>query len=154
MLHVFIYSILFLTPMFTTLQKVYACLCECMYMYVWVWNLSFEHQSNLKPWCMYSPTAVQIFFVEETEHWIATALIRGEILLFDSCFNGKLLPSAELQITQMYRPLIASNADYSAAEEWKQQLWTNCHSCCLPGCQGRRPREFNFGWRQTEESSS
>ena len=47
--------------------------------------------------------------MEETEHWIATALINGEVLLFDSCFDGKLLPSAELQIAQMYRPLIASN---------------------------------------------
>ena len=47
--------------------------------------------------------------MKETEHWIATALINGEVLLFDSCFDGKLLLSAGLQIAQMYRPLIASN---------------------------------------------
>ncbi|XP_064383396.1 uncharacterized protein LOC135332020 [Halichondria panicea] len=73
-------------------------------------------------------TAVQIFFVTERHHWIATALIKGELFLFDSCFQyGKdLEPSAELQIVQMYKPLIAHNAWsvticglHSTAEQWQ-----------------------------------
>ena len=52
--------------------------------------------------------AVQIFF-EERQHWITTAMINGEVYLFDCLFNGTLTPSAELQIAQLYKPLISSN---------------------------------------------
>jgi hypothetical protein len=52
---------------------------------------------------------LQIFFVEERHHWITTALINGDVYLFDSSFQGQLTASAELQIVQMYRPLIAGH---------------------------------------------
>ncbi|XP_064383224.1 uncharacterized protein LOC135348618 isoform X3 [Halichondria panicea] len=68
-------------------------------------------------------TAVQIFFVTERHHWIATALIKGELFLFDSCFQyGKdLEPSAELQIAQMYKPLIAHNGLLLSVASIQQQ---------------------------------
>ncbi len=34
--------------------------------------------------------------VEEWQHWIATSLFKGELHLYDSCFNGTLSPSTEL----------------------------------------------------------
>ena len=39
--------------------------------------------------------------------WIATSLFKGELYLYDSCFNGTLSPSTELQIAQ--GPLIQCN---------------------------------------------
>ena len=54
--------------------------------------------------------AVQIFLVEERQHWIATSLIRGDVYLFDSSFNGHIDASAELHIAQMYQPLIKRNS--------------------------------------------
>ena len=48
-------------------------------------------------------------FVEERQHWITTAMINGEVYLFDCLFNGSLTPSAELQIAQLYKPLIRAN---------------------------------------------
>ena len=47
--------------------------------------------------------------MEERQHWITTAMINGEVYLFDCLFNGTLTPSAELQIAQLYKPLISSN---------------------------------------------
>ena len=42
--------------------------------------------------------ADQIFFVEERQHWITTAMINGEVHLFDCLFNGTLhlVPSSRL----------------------------------------------------------
>ena len=66
---------------------------------------------------------MQIFFVTERHHWIVTALIKGELFLFDSCFQyGKdLEPSAELQIAQMYKPLIAHNGLLLSVASIQQQ---------------------------------
>ena len=41
----------------------------------------------------------RLFFVEEHQHWITTALI--VIYLFDSCFDVQLTASAELQMVQI-----------------------------------------------------
>ncbi len=45
----------------------------------------------------------------ERHHWVTTALIDGDVHLYDSSFQGQLTASAELQIAQMYRPLIAQH---------------------------------------------
>ncbi len=42
-------------------------------------------------------------------HWIATALVRGSVIIYDSCFDGKLAPSIELQIAQLYKPVISKD---------------------------------------------
>ncbi len=94
---------------------------------------------------------MQIFFVTERHHWIATALritlsalvifmdrivavrvlhqvhrrltsrLAEEIFLFDSCFQKELEPSAELQIAQMYKPLIAHNGLLLSVASIQQQ---------------------------------
>ena len=42
----------------------------------------------------------------ERQHWISSVLIRGDVYLFDSSFNGQIEAIAELSIAQMYQPLI------------------------------------------------
>ena len=69
--------------------------------------------------------AVQIFFVEERQHWITTAMINGEVYLFDCLFNGTLTPSAELQIAQLYKPLIGLNGLLVSVVPIQQQQGTN-----------------------------
>ena len=39
-------------------------------------------------------------------HWIATSYQNGEVQLFDSCYSGKLPPKVQLQLCQLYKPLI------------------------------------------------
>ncbi|XP_064406458.1 uncharacterized protein LOC135351399 [Halichondria panicea] len=69
--------------------------------------------------------AVQIFFVEERQHWIATSLFKGELYLYDSCFNGTLSPSTELQIAQVYSPLIQCNGLLISVVALQQQEGAN-----------------------------
>ena len=67
--------------------------------------------------------------MEERQHWITTALIKGEVCVFDSCFNGKLTPSAELQVAQMYSPLVQSNSLLVTVILMQQQQGAN--NCAL-----------------------
>ena len=46
--------------------------------------------------------AVQIMFVKERQHWMATSFSDNEVRLYDSCCNGGLSPSVEMQIVQLY----------------------------------------------------
>ena len=50
-------------------------------------------------------------------------MINGEVHLFDCLFNGTLKPSAELQIAQLYKPLIRSNGSVVPIQ---QQETNNC----------------------------
>ena len=50
-----------------------------------------------------------------------TALIDGDVHLYDSSFQGQLTASAELQIAQMYRPLIAQHGLLLAVVPMQQQ---------------------------------
>ncbi len=69
-------------------------------------------------------SAVQILFVPERHHWVATAYRDGEVLLYDSLFPGKLMPSTEDQLVQVYQPAIrgdvlkVANCGASAAAGW------------------------------------
>ena len=92
---------------------------------------------------------MQIFFVEERQHWITTALIKGEVCIFDSCFNGKLTPSAEFQIAQMYSPLVQSNSLLVIVIPMQQQQGAN--NCGLfsiaaayHACKGENLGELTF----------
>ena len=80
---------------------------------------------NLSGDIQYSSTAIQIFFVEERQHWITTALLNGELYLFDSCFNGTLSPSVERHIAQMYGPLITDNGLLLSVVPIQQQEGAN-----------------------------
>ncbi len=51
-------------------------------------------------------TAVQILHVEERQHWVATSYDSGEVRLYDSSSTGKLTPSLERQLVQVYRPAV------------------------------------------------
>ncbi len=61
------------------------------------------------------------FFLLKNENIGATSLINGEISVYDSCFTGSLTPSVELQISQVYRPLIRSNWLIVYVEPLQQQ---------------------------------
>ncbi len=51
-------------------------------------------------------------------HWIATALVRGSVIIYDSC---KLAPSIELQIAQFYKPVISKDCLLVSVASIQQQ---------------------------------
>ena len=68
---------------------------------------------------------MQILFVEERQHWVTTAVQKGEICIYDSCFNGVLAPSTELQIAQMYGDAADSHGLLVSVATFQQQELTN-----------------------------
>ncbi len=48
----------------------------------------------------YTHVAVQILFVPERKHWIATSYRDGEVLLYNDLFSGSLTASTEEQLVQ------------------------------------------------------
>lgn len=73
---------------------------------------------------------MQIFFVEESHHWITTALINGDVCIFDSSFDGRLTASVEMQIAQMYKPLISKHGLLVTVMPIQQQS-TGLNNCGL-----------------------
>ncbi len=65
--------------------------------------------------------AVQIHYVKEWLHWVATSYRDGQVKLYDSLFNGKLSPSLEVQLIQLYRPAIRDGGLLVTAESVQQQ---------------------------------
>jgi hypothetical protein len=55
-------------------------------------------------------SVVQMIFVAERHHWILTALLRGEIVLFDSFFSKLLPPTVEEQLLQLYSSWVKNNS--------------------------------------------
>ncbi len=53
-------------------------------------------------------------------HWVASSYIDGRVKLYDSLFNGKLTPSIETQLVQLYRPAIRRGALMVTAESVQQ----------------------------------
>ena len=51
--------------------------------------------------------------------------MKGEVYIYDSAFDGTLTPSAELQIAQLYRPLIESNGLLVTVVPIQQQIQAN-----------------------------
>ena len=66
-------------------------------------------------------TAVQILFVPERQHWVATAYRGGEVHLYDSCFPGSLSPSTEEQLVRLYRPAVRDGMLMVKADSIQQQ---------------------------------
>ena len=62
--------------------------------------------------------AVQILFVPERKHWIATAYHDGEV---DSLFPGSLTPSTEEQLVRLYRPAVRDSCLMVTAVPVQQQ---------------------------------
>ena len=54
----------------------------------------------------YIHAAVLILFDSKRQHWVATAYLDGEVYLYDSCFPGRVSPSVEQQLVQLYRPAV------------------------------------------------
>ena len=49
---------------------------------------------------------MQILFVTERQHWVATHYHNGEVNLYVSLSNGRLSPSLQEQLVQIYKPAI------------------------------------------------
>ena len=54
--------------------------------------------------------AIQIFHDSERNHWISTSFQDGEVKLYDSHFRGGISSCLELQIVQMYSPLVSASS--------------------------------------------
>lgn len=67
---------------------------------------------------------MQIHFVPERQHWVVSSYHQGEVKLYDSLFNGKLTPSLEIQIAQLYRPANLDSKIMVTAERVQQQKGT------------------------------
>lgn len=48
-------------------------------------------------------SAIQIFYVEERDHWVATSYQNQIVKVFDSATTGRLAPSLERQLLECYR---------------------------------------------------
>ena len=59
---------------------------------------------------------MQIHFVKERQHWVASSYQNGQVKLYDSLFNGKIAPSLEVQLAQLYRPNITNSHILVTAE--------------------------------------
>ena len=70
-------------------------------------------------------TAVQIMFVKERRHWITTSLTDNEVRLYDSCYNGRLSSSVELQIMQLYQQAVTDAGLVVTVFPIQQQRGTN-----------------------------
>ena len=49
--------------------------------------------------------AIQILYVPEQQHWVATSYMDAELKLYDSMFTRELTPSLEEQLVRIYLPL-------------------------------------------------
>ena len=88
--------------------------------------------------------AVQIHYVPERKHWVASSYFDGKVRLYDSLFNGKLTPSIEVQLIQLYRPAIRDGALVVTASlqsgyggtctiaGWSSRLRCFQHCLCTP----------------------
>ena len=61
-------------------------------------------------------------FEEERQHWITTAYINGEVQLYDSCFTGKIYPSIEKQMVQLYKQAMSATGLVVCAMPFQQQI--------------------------------
>ena len=50
--------------------------------------------------------AVQILHVVECDHWVATSYSGGVVNLYDSVYTGRLTPSLEKQMAEIYSPVV------------------------------------------------
>ena len=66
-------------------------------------------------------------------HRIATSYQNGEVQLFGSYYNGKLTQKVELQLCQLYRPLIDSEGLLVSVVALQQQSpgTVNCGPLCI-----------------------
>ena len=79
------------------------CLCYCMCTYLIQSRLYRAPKPQaaiqfLVPFACITHSAIQILFVPERPHGIATAYRGREVLLYDSCFSGTLSPTSEEQL--------------------------------------------------------
>ncbi len=82
---------------------------------------SYVRQTYILFFYTYTCTAVQILFIMEKEHWVVSSCTEGKVSLHDSYFNGKLTPSLEVQLAQMYGSLCAVNKVLNVFVEPSQQ---------------------------------
>ena len=84
----------------------------------------FCYQACINKHCFYPcciHAAVQILFVPERQHWVATAYRDGEVHIYDSCFPGYLCPSTEEQLVRLYRPAVRDGTLMVTANSIQQQ---------------------------------
>ena len=78
------------------------------------------------------PTAVQIHFVPDRNHWVTSSYSVSHVKLYDSLFNDNLTPSLEAQLVQLYRPAIEGGVLLVTAESVQQQTGANdCRVFCI-----------------------
>ena len=79
-------------------------------------------------WAIIFFTAVQLLYDEEKQHWIATSYQSGsEVSVFNSYFTGRLSSSVELQLCQIYSPLIDSEGLLVSIVPMQQQTSGTLH---------------------------
>lgn len=65
--------------------------------------------------------AIQILFVPERNHWVATSYLQGEVQIYDSKLNGRLSAHLQEQLVQIYRPAIQNDGLIVTAVPVQQQ---------------------------------
>ena len=64
---------------------------------------------------------MQIHYVKERSHWVASSYKDGKVELYDSLFDGKLAPSLQVQLAQLYGSTTNNSAICITAVAVQQQ---------------------------------
>ena len=71
--------------------------------------------------------AVQILHVVQRDHWVATSYSGCVVNLYDSVYTGRLTPSLEKQIAEIYRPVVKDGMLPVTMVSFQQQVGgTDC----------------------------
>ena len=71
--------------------------------------------------------AIQMLYVPEQQHWVATSYMDAELKLYDSIFTGELTRSLEEQLVRIYSPLAQDESlDITAVSVHQQSGETDC----------------------------
>lgn len=86
---------------------------------------------------------MQVHYVPGRNHWVTSSYFDGMVKLYDRLFNGKLTPNIELQLVQLYHPVIRDCALVVTAEPVQLQVGGEesgvfKYSICILRCSGHK----------------
>ena len=100
---------------------------------------------------LHSLTVLQILYIPQHRHWVTTSCVKGEVMLYDSSFNGRLSHELQMQIASIYRLAIKDNKVMVTVLPVQQQtagtliyLSGICHCFCLPFSRGDSIEKLSF----------
>ena len=92
---------------------------------------------------------MQIVFVPEDRHWITTHLKNGEVLIYDSNFSGKLTPTVERCLVDLYKDCVTEDGLLVTVPPFQQQTTGSVNCGVFAIAAAFHAAEGNFKFRRT-----